>query len=276
MINHLIIKWHTFVMQFSIFAKYSINQTINDFSQMISNINFFFSINEYFQCDCFTRYIFDIDIFIVEFRKLYEFHQKHRSNCSTIVRQRQRMKQIQQIQNQWNEFRRVLAKLIAKLKQQKQIRQRVIQKQQVEQIRIIKHQVEKIRIIKKIVETFSCRRCSAKFVNNTKLHQHIRDHHAKKPKAFMAFKSFSFLFHFASISITFSFSSVTSPKITWAIIAIKLVTSKFSRLFRSIILFFTFSQTSSQTSILKHQFVKHIKSIKFYFIVTNFYVMFHE
>ena len=107
-----------------------------------------------------------------------------------------------------------MIKLIAKLKQQKQTRQRIIQKQQIEQIRIIKHQVEKIRIIKKIVETFSCRRCSAKFVNNTKLHQHIRDHHVKKSKAFMTFKLFSFLFHFASISITFSFSSMTSSKIT--------------------------------------------------------------
>ena len=68
-------------MQFSIFAKYSINfdDKRNSINSMILNINFFFSINEYFQCDCFTRYIFDIDIFIVAFRKLYEFYQKHYS-----------------------------------------------------------------------------------------------------------------------------------------------------------------------------------------------------
>ncbi|KAG7005490.1 hypothetical protein G7Y79_00019g046700 [Physcia stellaris] len=28
----------------------------------------------------------------------------------------------------------------------------------------------------------ACRRCSAKFSNNTKLHQHIQDHHQKKPE----------------------------------------------------------------------------------------------
>ena len=31
-------------------------------------------------------------------------------------------------------------------------------------------------------EAFDCRRCPASFASNTKLHQHIRDHHAKKPK----------------------------------------------------------------------------------------------
>ena len=29
---------------------------------------------------------------------------------------------------------------------------------------------------------FECRRCPASFASNTKLHQHIRDHHAKRPK----------------------------------------------------------------------------------------------
>ena len=34
----------------------------------------------------------------------------------------------------------------------------------------------------KAAEAFPCRRCPAKFPSNTKLHQHIGDHHAKKPK----------------------------------------------------------------------------------------------
>ena len=63
---------------------------------------------------------------------------------------------------------------------------------------------------------------------------------------------------------------MTLFKITRIIIAVKLITFKFSRLFKSIILFSTFSQTS----ILKHQSIKQI--IKFYFIVIDFYIIFHE
>ena len=36
--------------------------------------------------------------------------------------------------------------------------------------------------VPKAAEAFACRRCPAKFVSNTKLHNHIRDRHAKKPK----------------------------------------------------------------------------------------------
>ena len=127
---------------------------------------------------------------------------------------------------------------------------------------------------RKTTKLFAYRRCSIKYVNNIKLHQHIRDHHVKKSKIFKTISIISsFLFHFAFVSITYFISSMTSFKITWTIIAIKSIISKFSRLFKLIILIFTFSQTSSQTSILKHQSIKNIKS---YFIVTNFYVMFHE
>ena len=43
--------------------------------------------------------------------------------------------------------------------------------------------VEEARIAKKRAETFACRRCSAKYFSNIKLHEHIRDHHAKKSKS---------------------------------------------------------------------------------------------
>lgn len=42
---------------------------------------------------------------------------------------------------------------------------------------------EENRIAKKLAEGYTCRRCSAKFLSNTKLHEHIRDRHAKKPKS---------------------------------------------------------------------------------------------
>ena len=44
-------------------------------------------------------------------------------------------------------------------------------------------EAEEARLEKKRLEAFACRRCPAKFPSNTKLHEHIRNHHAKKPKA---------------------------------------------------------------------------------------------
>ena len=65
--------------------------------------------------------------------------------------------------------------------------------------RLLHHQAEKARLVKKRAEqqqaeqarvareqkearltTFACRRCSAKFPSNTKLHNHVQDHHHKK------------------------------------------------------------------------------------------------
>ncbi|KAG6988566.1 hypothetical protein G7Y79_00071g097370 [Physcia stellaris] len=45
-------------------------------------------------------------------------------------------------------------------------------------------QQEEVRLAKKRAEEYTCRRCkhSAKFDSNTKLHEHIRTRHAKKPK----------------------------------------------------------------------------------------------
>ena len=41
---------------------------------------------------------------------------------------------------------------------------------------------EKTRIAKKKTKTFVCRRCSEKYPSNTKLHEHVRTKHCKKPK----------------------------------------------------------------------------------------------
>ena len=51
--------------------------------------------------------------------------------------------------------------------------------QQAEEARIA---AEEARIAKEKVEAFSCRRCPAKFPSNTKLHDHVRTKHCKKPK----------------------------------------------------------------------------------------------
>ena len=49
-----------------------------------------------------------------------------------------------------------------------------------EQKQRIQQQAEEVRIAKERAEVFACRRCSVKFSSNTKLHQHIQNHHQKK------------------------------------------------------------------------------------------------
>ncbi|KAG7009706.1 hypothetical protein G7Y79_00002g008210 [Physcia stellaris] len=44
-------------------------------------------------------------------------------------------------------------------------------------------QKEEARIAAKRAEGYTCRRCKSKFDSNTKLHEHIRTRHAKKPKS---------------------------------------------------------------------------------------------
>ena len=41
--------------------------------------------------------------------------------------------------------------------------------------------VEEARIAKKKAEAFACKRCPEKYSNNTKLHDHVREKHNKKP-----------------------------------------------------------------------------------------------
>ena len=67
------------------------------------------------------------------------------------------------------------------------------QEQKVEQARLTKQQqqaeqelLEETRIAKERAETFVCKRCPAKYPSNTKLHEHIRDHHAKKSKSIIS------------------------------------------------------------------------------------------
>ena len=61
-------------------------------------------------------------------------------------------------------------------------------KTRAEEVRLVKKQTERlakqVRIEKKRVEVFACKRCNAKFSNNTKLHQHVQDHHQKKSTKF--------------------------------------------------------------------------------------------
>ncbi|KAG6985334.1 hypothetical protein G7Y79_00107g101530 [Physcia stellaris] len=51
-----------------------------------------------------------------------------------------------------------------------------------EEMKQLTKQKEEARLAKKRAEGYTCRRCKTKFDSNTKLHEHIRTRHAKKPK----------------------------------------------------------------------------------------------
>ena len=95
--------------------------------------------------------------------QLYELHRKSSLNCSWFVQSNealQRQSTVQALQQQ---------------QQQQAIQQQAIQQQQTE---------EAFRLTSEAftIPAFECRRCPASFASNTKLHQHIRDRHAKRPK----------------------------------------------------------------------------------------------
>ena len=87
------------------------------------------------------------------------------------------------------------------IKQREQKNHRRKKKLTKKQIKIKKEE----RIIKKHVESYNCKRCSknhfVKFINNFKLHQHIRERHAKKFKLIAIIKSIVTITSFTSFSI---------------------------------------------------------------------------
>ena len=58
---------------------------------------------------------------------------------------------------------------------------RLAEEARIQKERLKAHIVEKARVEKERLEAFACRRCPAKFPSNTKLHQHVHDHHQKRP-----------------------------------------------------------------------------------------------
>ena len=126
-----------------------------------------------------------------------------------------------------------------------------------------------------MTEVFACRRCPAKFPSNTKLHEHVRNHHAKKLK---------------STPATPQLAPIASPKLSLA--SAKPTTSKSSRLLVSIssTLVPCASSTLSQTPPLQpervlqpqpirlqishFQSTNHKPHIKRYLTIDNLFAMF--
>ena len=131
--------------------------------------------DEHLACSCFSSNLFPpSSIRSMDPRKLYELHQKHGSRCMQARILRQRVEQAASFE----QTRRILQRLAAE--QQAWQAEQARRKQQ-EQARLAteQQQAEKAR---KLAEAFACRRCPAKFPSNTKLHEHVRNHHAKKLK----------------------------------------------------------------------------------------------
>ena len=119
---------------------------------------------------------------------------------------------------------------------------------------------EQTRIAKKQKETrltiFACRRCSAKFSSNIKLHQHIQNHHQKSTKSAdeIAKSTSSELAKIISNEIaTFTISASTSK----AVIAMSTFFATFS--------------SSSESALMLTSFVSHSESI---FIFSFFLISF--
>ena len=98
-----------------------------------------------------------------DLKALYEYHLEGESKCVWFLRA-QRL-----YADQW-------------VKQHEQSLQKKAREKRAQQKA---KEEEEARLIKatEATEDFKCRRCPAKFSSNTKLHEHVREHHAKKPAA---------------------------------------------------------------------------------------------
>ena len=166
-----------------------------------------------FLCHCFDIYdlAFDMIVFTSS-ERLYEIHRHTLKSCSRcewfLQVQQARETQVEQThqvakQQHWHN---VDVQVMKRYMQQEQ-------EQKVEQVRLIKQQqqieqklFEEVRIAKVKAEAFACRRCFAKYFNNIKFHEHIRDHHAKRSKSDVS-STFIVFLSTSSHSIVFSFDT---------------------------------------------------------------------
>ncbi|CAF9940167.1 MAG: hypothetical protein HETSPECPRED_002187, partial [Heterodermia speciosa] len=97
---------------------------------------------------------------VVNGQELYEWHQRYdKAKCTWFIRAKKAQADRMTRQYEQREARQL--KELAK-------QQRAIE--------------EAACLVKKQAEGYTCRRCKGKFESNTKLHEHVRTKHAKKPK----------------------------------------------------------------------------------------------
>ena len=96
----------------------------------------------------------------------------------------------------------ILCNKLVEIFDSKEQKQRI--QQQVEEVRITKKQ-RKIEIAR--LKVFACKRCSVKFSNNTKFHQHIQNHYQKKfANKLVEFTSNELAIHIHALIAFFIFS----------------------------------------------------------------------
>ena len=127
---------------------------------------------------------------------------------------------------------------------------KIEQKRFEEQQEIERQKVEEVRIAKIKAKAFACRRCSAKYSNNTKLHEHVRNHHAKKSKSAISSVATSLSTSSQSIVVLPSTSSpsTSSHSITFLFDISNLVTTSKSQ--QTIVALSNISSSTSSHSII--------------------------
>ena len=260
-----------------------------------------------FLCDCFVNdLMFDMIVFKIS-QRIYQIHRNHSLCCKWYL-------QAERVRDTHTKHDRQVeqARLIEQQSQNfsAQIIENVMNSWQSIWKKLIQQQIDENRIEKKRQETekikaeiFACRRCSVKFSNNIKLHQHICDHHTKKSK-FVVSNSFttfsqSIIFLFDSSksatqskilsfisSFTFSISIFSSPFTSKRVISSKISSlsgsapefvSKHSE--NTFICSFTSSFISQKSATMRPTFL--FKSIfktssKFYLTIDDLFSMFVE
>ena len=158
-------------------------------------------------CDCFASGLMTDIAASKTPQRIYQIHQDHSLCCKWYLQvERARDTHAKQARPaDWDQaIQQCIQTVLQSMKQTSSPKQaeqaQLIKKQEqddenlrAEQARLVQQQIEKerqeaeeARIAKEQEEArltaFACRRCPAKYPSNTKLHEHIRDHHAKKPK----------------------------------------------------------------------------------------------
>ena len=121
---------------------------------------------------------------------LYQIHRDHSlQKCCWFQQVSQAREQVRQESEQqarcvaeWQAWKAQWDQTIEQCVQAVVQSMKIEQKRLEEQQEIERQKVEEARIAKVKAEAFACRRCPAKYPSNTKLHEHVRNHHAKKSK----------------------------------------------------------------------------------------------
>ena len=109
----------------------------------------------------------------------YEYHKHYKPHCPWI-REEEAYIAFQKGKKAAQEAHKAKAKEKARIKSETEDRQaRMYAEQEARNARLKEEEKIRIQAEEAAREAFACRRCSVKFASNTKLHEHVRNHHIK-------------------------------------------------------------------------------------------------